>query len=64
MGRVTIKFIIRTVTLMRMKGGAINNYAGTTCVNWDCPRQSEMNTKPGDGLNVKMPGEEQPQNRA
>ena len=52
------------MTLMRMKGGAINNYAGTTCVNWDCLRKYEMNTKPGDGLSVKMPGEEQPQNRA
>lgn len=47
---------------MRMKGGAINNYTGTMCENWDCPRQSEMNSVPGDGLSVKIPGEEQPHN--
>lgn len=63
MGRVTIQFIIHTVTLMRMKMGAINNYTGTKCVNWDFLRQSEMNSECGDGLSVKMPGGELPHNR-
>lgn len=62
MGRVTIQFIIHIVTLRRMKRGAIDNYTGTTCVNWDCPWQSEMNSESGVGLSVKMPEEEQPHN--
>lgn len=63
MGRVTIQFIIHIVTFMGMKGGAINNYTGTTCVNWDCPWQSEMNSESGDGLSVKMPEEKQPHSK-
>lgn len=63
MGRVTTYFIIHTATLMRMKAGAINNYTGTMSVNWGCPRESEMNSEPGDWLSVKMPKQEQPHNK-
>lgn len=39
---------------------AVNNYTGTTCVFGGCLRQSGMKSEPGEGMHVRMPGEEQP----
>lgn len=35
--RMTIKFIIQSGTLLKGKGGSINNYIKTAGINRDCP---------------------------
>lgn len=36
-GEVTVSFIIQTRILLRVKGGAINNYDRASGLNWDYP---------------------------
>lgn len=39
-GRVAIKFIVQTETLLKVKGSTINNYTWTTGINHNCPGQT------------------------
>ena len=39
--RVIIKFMVQMRMLLKMKGGAINNYVRATGINWDCLEQTE-----------------------
>lgn len=43
---VTVPFIIQTRTLLRGKGGAINNFSKITVLNGGGPRQTGMDRHP------------------
>lgn len=45
-GGVTRSFVDRTPSLLKVKGGIINNYAGTTGLNQDSPGQTGMCSAP------------------
>lgn len=39
-------FVDQTGSLLKLKGGTINNYAGATSVNWDSPKPTGISGHP------------------